>query len=114
MSNPFTLGELAKESLATSRSKGFEDTTIENLGSKLLLIVTEVAEAYEIVRDGIDPQKVWYYNDNGKPEGLGPELADIIIRTINVAEGLGIDIEAKVVEKMAYNKRREPKHGRKF
>lgn len=111
-----TLKELAKESLVTSREKGFEDATVENLGSKLLLIVTEIAEAYETVRSGDGPKMVWYsgLNGEGKPEGLGSELADIVIRTINVAEALEIDIEARVIEKMAFNKTRPPKHGRKF
>ena len=38
----------------------------------------------------------------GKPEGVGPELADVIIRALHLAEYLGIDMDAEVQAKLDY------------
>lgn len=43
----------------------------------------------------------------GKPEGIGPELADIIIRTCHLARFLGIDLDYEVNAKMQYIELRE-------
>lgn len=40
-------------------------------------------------------------------EGVNQELADVIIMTLSACEHLGIDIEAAIKEKMAYNAIRE-------
>lgn len=83
------------------------------LGNRAMLIVGEAVEAHEELRDGRDPLEV-YHRADGKPEGVGPELADILIRVFDTAQELGIDLEATLVEKMAYNAGRPAMHGRKF
>lgn len=52
-----------------------------------------------------------YYVD-GKPEGVFVELADAIIRILDLAGACGVDIEALVEEKHNYNKR-PFRHGNK-
>lgn len=47
-----------------------------------------------------------------KPEGIPSELADVIIRALDIAAHLDIDIEKAVAEKMAYNRTRPKRHGR--
>jgi NTP pyrophosphatase (non-canonical NTP hydrolase) len=42
------------------------------------------------------------------------ELADVIIRTLDLCGHLGIDIERHVELKMKYNELREYKHGKKY
>lgn len=42
-----------------------------------------------------------------KNEGVNQELADVIIMTLSACEHLGIDIEAAIKTKMAYNDIRE-------
>ncbi len=77
---------------------------------KLMLIVTEASEAMEDYRN----HKLTEYNDeNGKPCGLPTELADIVIRTMDLAGALGIDLQAAVTRKHEYNKTREQRHGGK-
>lgn len=72
-----------------------------SIGEKLMLIVTEVAEACEADRvDDID--------------NFGEELADIIIRTLDLAAHTGIDIGEELVTKYAKNLLREHKHGKKY
>ena len=67
----------------------------------LALIGTEVSEAIEGLR-------------KGDYENFGEEIADIVIRAFDLAEGLGIDIESEIKRKMEINNSREHKHGKKF
>ena len=42
------------------------------------------------------------------------ELADIVLRTFDLAEGLNIDIEEAILVKMEMNRNRKRKHGKLF
>lgn len=72
------------------------------LPEQLMLIVTEVSEAMEAYRDG---------NIHGI-HGVGEELADVIIRTVNLASQLGVDLDRCVQHKTEKNRNRPFKHGR--
>lgn len=48
-----------------------------------------------------------------KPVGVPSELADIIIRVLDIAAARGVDIDRAVREKMEYNVTRPYKHGKK-
>ena len=48
-----------------------------------------------------------------KPEGIAVELADCIIRILDYLGKEGIDVEAVLAEKHAYNKTRPYRHGGK-
>lgn len=48
-----------------------------------------------------------------KPEGFPIELADAVIRIMDLAERLGIDLAEMINLKMAYNSTREYMHGRR-
>jgi NTP pyrophosphatase (non-canonical NTP hydrolase) len=66
---------------------------------KLMLLVTEVAEAAEAVRhDDFDNFK--------------EELADAAIRLLDITESCGMDLEAEIEAKMVINRQREHKHGK--
>lgn len=49
-----------------------------------------------------------------KPEGVAVELADAVIRIADLCGHMGIDLEAAIDLKMAYNETRPFKHGKKF
>lgn len=51
---------------------------------------------------------------NQKPEGVAVELADAVIRIADLCGHLGIDLDAVIAEKMAYNAGRHYKHGKRF
>lgn len=83
-----------------------------NIPEKLALIHSEVSEALEEYRKGIDLESV-YYEDGDKPEGFGVELADAVIRIMDLCGHLGIDLATLVEEKHQYNLTRSYRHGGK-
>lgn len=48
-----------------------------------------------------------------KPEGVGSEFADVLIRLLDDCRRFGIDIEKEMKRKIAYNRTREYRHGGK-
>ena len=48
-----------------------------------------------------------------KPEGIAVELADAILRTLDLMAALGVDVDAVVMAKHKYNLGREYRHGGK-
>lgn len=103
--------ELAKRIYDNAKAKGFHEykprfgvggVEVRHLLSWMALINTEVAEASEEIRLGTDK------------DGLGDELADVIIRTLDSAYALGIDIEQSILTKVAKNELRPPMHGNKL
>lgn len=79
------------------------------ISTKLMLIVSELAEALEEVRHN----RAVTYSDGGKPEGVSAELADAVIRIGDLAGIIGFDLETAIIEKMAYNEGRPYMHGGK-
>lgn len=114
-----TLNEIVKQAYETAVAKGWHSETIENdaavFGSKLALIHSEVSEALEAYRDrGLEETQ----RDDGKPEGVLAELADVIIRIGDLvgmlqAQGFNVDLEDAIIEKMNFNKTRPYRHGGK-
>jgi NTP pyrophosphatase (non-canonical NTP hydrolase) len=79
-------------------------------GDLIALIHTELSEAFEEIRNGRPPNAVTY---EGKPEGFGVELADAVIRILDVCGIYDIDLEKLLVEKMEFNRTRSYRHGGK-
>lgn len=75
-----------------------------------MLMVTEVAEASEQVRDG-NPE-IWLRHD-GKPEGEAIELADCVIRIMDYFGRQGWSLEKALRMKMEFNEGRPHRHGGK-
>lgn len=73
---------------------------IRKIGTNLMLITTEVAEAMEAVRV-LDK------------ENFQEELADVLIRVLDTAYGLGLDMDEVVAKKLAKNRTRGLRHGGK-
>ncbi len=84
-----------------------------NLPEKLMMVVTELAEAMEELRDH-DSNHVYKNKDNpDKLEGFPVEVADAMIRLWDIAvnEGFGYTLVQLLNAKNEYNKTRGYRHG---
>lgn len=82
------------------------------IGNKMLLIVSEVVEAHDEIRNGQDVNKT-ILDHKGKPLGVPSELADVVIRVADLCGVLQIDLEGIIRRKLEYNRSRGYKHGGK-
>ena len=134
------LNELSNQIHENAKSKGFYDNEEKNLGEMLCLIHSEVSEALEAVRDdkyysNAVEEQMWFikgmsdknygdtFNDdsffksqfeNRVKNTFEDELADVIIRVLDLSAYKNIDIESHVKAKMRYNAMRPHKHGKSF
>lgn len=79
-------------------------------GDVIALCHSELSEALESFRNG---EPFFWIGDGGKPEGVGVELADCIIRILDYAGHVDIDMAELVRKKHEYNKTRPYRHGGK-
>lgn len=119
------INELSKKVHENAISKGFYDSP-KNIGEMLCLIHSEVSEALECDRKGLkithDPNYVFGLDNERFKEAFErfikdtfeDELADIVIRVMDLAAHKGIDLESHITLKMRYNEMREYKHGKKY
>ena len=109
---PFTRGWIstAADIHHTAKSKGFwEDGVERNNGEMLCLIHSEISEALEALRHGNPP-------DDKVPEftGVETELADAVIRIMDLAHARGWRVAQAIEAKMKFNNGRPYKHGKEF
>ena len=120
------INELAKEIHENNKIKGFYEDK-KNVGEMLCLIHSEVSEALEADRKGWDSMitskaslfdlddiqfKLEFQSEI--KSSFADELADVMIRVMDLAEYKNIDLEAHIKAKMRYNSLREYKHGKKY
>ena len=107
-----TIAEMQKRAWENSEKHGFHSTEADrNLPTKLMLIVSELAEAMEELRQ---PSALFHLQWEGvKPVGFASEIADAVIRIGDLAEMCGLDLDMAVRAKMIYNATRPVRHGNK-
>jgi NTP pyrophosphatase (non-canonical NTP hydrolase) len=120
------LKDLQREIGIWRKRQGFK-TSWRNVAEKLMLAVSELAEAMEAYRhlkpeflerlasaddapidvpaEGFAEQIEWHKN-------FGEELADTLIRLFDLADALDVDLLQEVCWKMAINELRPYKHGK--
>lgn len=128
-----TLNKLRDEIHEYAISKGFWDKERET-GTLLMLCVSELAEAMEADRkdryadleayrecekadDIFESDKHLYLVRSFQcliKDTFEDELADTIIRILDLCGAKGIDIEKHIELKMKYNQTREKMHGKKY
>lgn len=110
MNDKLTINELVKEAHQNAVDKGWYEEPW-TFGDKIALMHSELSEALEDYRNGRGIQEVYY--EGAKPCGIPIELADTVIRIFDMCGHYGIDLEAAILEKMAYNATRPRRHGGK-
>ena len=85
----------------------------EEFGMKMALIHSEVSEALEEYRAGNKLTLIYRETPDSKPEGIPIELADVVIRVLDLCEAAGINLEEAIVLKHEYNRTRSYRHGGK-
>jgi NTP pyrophosphatase (non-canonical NTP hydrolase) len=118
------LNKIAKNIYEGNMKRGFWDEE-RNVGETLMLVVTELAEALEAHRSGklcTHGDKVAYFESDDLVQGFKSnikdtfedEVADAVIRLLDMCGGFGIDIEFHVQTKLMYNASRPYKHGKNY
>lgn len=103
------LMDMASEVYKWAEAKGWEPDPDRSFGDEIALLHSECSEALEAYR-------VWGFDDatkTSKPEGVGSEFADILIRLLHYSYNHGIDLQVEFNRKMAYNRTRAYRHGGK-
>lgn len=107
------LNELAAELHAIAASKGWHDPppSMSDFAANIHGEVSELFEAYRA--DGL----AWPCDKAEKMSEpltcLEEEVADILIRTLDMAAALGVDVDRAVRVKTAFNRGRGYRHGNK-
>lgn len=112
------------------RSFNFTRESQLHISEKISLIHSELGEATEALRKGQIARTPTLSKmldaATGKPEAFKQafeycakdtfqdELADVLIRLLDLAGACGIDLETHVLAKMQYNSTREHLHGKQF
>lgn len=117
-----TFSELQRMVHRTACEHGWHDDTlslVDRLGRFCSNVHSEVSEAWEEVRvvgrdEGDLLSVAVAIAPDGKPVGFPTELADIVIRVMDTAEALGIDLESEIKRKDAFNRTRPYRHGGKI
>lgn len=143
-----TITQLCKQAHKTAIDKGFwipmeDEMSVQiderpnripkvryrNIAELLMLVVSELGEACEALRDNNrqskriniskkenkkEYPKCKIYNWKWCKDTFEDEIADCFIRLADMCEALNIDIEWQIKKKMEYNKTRPEKHGKEF
>lgn len=126
------LNELSKVIYERAKEKGFHNPQRE-IGTILMLIVSELSEALEADRVGryadwspidemISDGYTWedssmsfeYAFEHNIKDSFEDEIADSIIRLLDLCGLKEIDIEKHITHKLEYNLTRSNKHGKNY
>jgi NTP pyrophosphatase (non-canonical NTP hydrolase) len=109
------ISSVAEEMYAIAAAHGFHEEHVRgqvppDFGNFCMNLVAEVAELWEAYREGrLDRQ----CEKKCKLSCSEEELADIVIRAMDTAEQLGVNLGRAVARKAAYNRTRPYRHGGK-
>lgn len=123
------MNKLAKQIHEANVKNGFYDKPVE-FGTRLMLVVSELSEAIEadrktgfwllpeyqadLIANATDDDS---FKENFKEfakDTVQDEIADAVIRLLDLCAFMNIDIDFHVKQKLRYNSLREHKHGKSY
>lgn len=104
-----SLKELTDRSWDGAVAKGWAEKEVP-FPEMVALLHSEISEALESFRNN---ESISWTDPNGKPQGIGSEFADILIRLGHYSKLLGIDLDYETERKLQYNSTRPHRHGGK-
>ena len=111
------LNALAAKIYGAAKAKGWHSRPDGyHLGDTIGNLYSEVSKALECYRNGDMALQYVVQGDLRapmKPVGFPSEMADVLIRCLDIMHEMGIDIDKVVNDKMAYNTTRSQRHGGK-
>ena len=123
-----TIPQMQAETVEVETLLGWKgpDVPLNSFGESMSLLHSEVSEAFEAYRNWHIKDATAIVEDSfaavgapiavgtlPKPEGVGSEFADILIRLLSSCDQYGIDLQAEYDRKMLYNRTRSYRHGGK-
>lgn len=114
-----SLAQMQLEIHEVNVANGWYEGGKRAFGDDVSLLHSEVSEMYEAFRqwgmdDATGPVRgLGYQRTLPKPEGVGSEAADVLIRLLDTCDRNGIDLRAEYERKLAHNRTRGYRHGGK-
>lgn len=104
----YSFNQKSNEIHSIAKDKGFWNEP-KNQAEMIALIHSELSEALEGLRKGNPP-------DDHIPDfsSVEAELADVVIRVLDMAAGFDYNVAEAIIAKVEYNASRPYKHGKQF
>ena len=103
------LSQLQKDCYESAKASGFWGDIEYNVSEKLMLVVSELGEACEALRHDHRQTTTEWQKDT-----FEDELADSVIRILDLAQRMRINLTWQIEKKLEHNKTREYKHNKLF